>query len=382
MVTSRDYSTMNRIAFPLLIPLALSVPLVAEPLADIRYHAIVEAPVKDVWSIVSERAKLEKWLFLEVRSTDPDEAGTYSVIPFGRDVVRVRILEEEAPAGRVLSWPAPATKLALEVRSIDEYLTMLSLSHTNWPQTDDDEIIKRHAELEQRWLVAMMKLHRLFPPAVVDTKMFRPSDVGGLFVKANLVINGDFEYAEKGRFEGVSFGWETNTAKSSPEVHRIDDQVSNDRGRSQCIQRPPDWSNYVIQQWTPEIEPLIKPGHRYRLSGWVRAEGIENPAGWYRLGLWFMDAENQPIGDFLKNEKVTDAEGGALLNHDWRQYVIEATAPKGARRAVVILSGHWDEHGTVWYDDVRLWDAGPRPTTRAFPAASSPHDSQRPESGL
>ncbi len=392
-------STMSRATRMLVTLFACSLVTPAyasgEPLPSIQLHAIVEAPMQRVWEIVSTDDDVRTWLFPRVERWSPREGGDFRVAAAGMPAVDGRFTAFKVKEGFALDWPGPGTSLAIELRSLDEHLTMVTLVHAGWPEDSPDA---RHAraDAEGRWIVALMKLHRRFPPPLVDTVMHRPR-VEGLFVERSLIVNGDFGCTLPSRFDGIAYGWEPNAGKASPEVHAIDDTLGQLRPPCQRIAHPPDWTHFAVQQFTPQIEPLITPGKRYRLTGWVRAEGITNPSGWYKLGLWFTDRDGQPIGEAYKNDKgwpTSSGGGGAIgaadhgptskdaghpanrdpasedagrpgsprLNYDWHRFTIEADAPPGASRAVVILSGHWDAGGTVWYDDVSLWEPE-RPTT-------------------
>lgn len=357
----------------LMVCLVAGLLVAAEPPAEIRYNAVIEAPVERVCKTVSARDNVGRWLFDAVETWSLRTGGEYRVRAFGKSIAG-EFLRVEAPKVWSLAWLSPKTTLAVEVSRIDDRFTLVSLSHRGW--TDDAESRRIREDCADGWLGAMMKLHGLFGPPRSDTRAPRPK-VPGVFVDRNLIVNGDFEYVERGRFEGpvgptpssahpecpdrgryegIGWGWEPNSGKASPRVHALDDKVAHGQGRSQRISHPPDWTNYAVQQFSPHVVTVIQPGRRYRLTAWVKAEGIANPAGWYRLGLWFTDIGGKPIGEPVKNEKPVDANGKVQLNHDWRLYKIEGVAPPGAARAVVILSGHWDEGGTVWYDDVRLWE--------------------------
>lgn len=334
----------------------------AAPLADIRYHAIVEAPVDRVWAACSKGSELSKWFVHRALEWRPETGRPYSVVWQDDQTVRGTFIRVE-PGQRIkLAWSDSSTTLTLEVVEIDGCLSMLTLVHAGFDDAKQGHDIQRDI-CSHRWRAAMMKFHRLFLPPVVDTRMHRPR-VEGVFIDRSLIVNGGFEHDLEGRYDGVAWAWETNTARSSSGIHLVDDKNTHGGRRAQCIRRPPDWSSFAVQQFTSQLEPMIRPGERYRLEGWVKAEGIRNPAGWYKLGLWFTDKGGTPIGDSIKNDRLTDGHGDLLLNHDWRRVTIEAVAPPNAARAVVILSGHWDEAGTVWYDDITLWKAGPAPSTR------------------
>ena len=361
---TRSHSVLHT----MLISLLLTAPALADTLPEIRYHAIVEAPVNRVWVTLAGPRNVSKWLCTKTDQWIPVAGRPYRITLTGGTQVEGRITKADRPKLLQLDWPAPASTLTLEVQPLDDHLTMITLTHGDW-QDDDETTRKRREDFEHRWRAALMKLHRLFPPSLVETRVHRPQGAKGLFIERSLLVNGDFEFAAPGKYEGAALGWETNTAKSSPQAHAVDGKVRHTvgrhtRGRSQCIKHPPDWTNFAVQQFTSHLEPMIEPGKRYRLTAWVKADGIRNPAGWYKIGLWCTDPAGRPIGEPIKNEKRTDANGSTILNHDWTKITIEATAPPGAARAVVILAGHWDDAGTVWYDDITLWQAEKPPTTR------------------
>jgi len=328
----------------------------ASALLEIRLNAIVEAPVGRVWPLIATGPGVAKWLVRRADSWTPRAGQSYRVQVTGGQAVAGEFKVIEANRRIEVSWPVPPTTLALEIRALGPRRSMLTLVHSGWPD-ETAEMEHQYRDMAARWCVAMMKLHRQFPPPEPGTRVVRPADAKGVFIDRSLIVNGDFEATVPGRYEGAGYGWEPNTARPSPKVHGIDEKVVHSGRRSQRIAHPPDWTNFAVQQFTSHVEPLIEPGKRYRLSGWVKAEGISNPAGWYKLGLWFTDMSGKPIGDSIKNEKRIGPDGKTVVNHDWQEYTIEAVAPKGSARAVVILSGHWDEGGTVWFDDVRLWEA-------------------------
>jgi uncharacterized protein YndB with AHSA1/START domain len=335
----------------------------SQPAADPlhRLHARIETPEDDLWQALADPAKVSRWLFADVDDWTLTPAARFSATMHSGRRIKGTIVDVQAHERVSIDFSDNENTLTLELTEDDVFINRLTLTDS-FLQTKDDQHSARQRERMIDWQVALMKLHDLFPPPVVETQIYRPQ-VEGLFITRSLIVNGSFEQQAPGKYKGVAYGWETTTASSSPDVHKLDSKIARYRGQSQCISNPPDWTHFAIQQWTPPRTSLIVPGRKYHLEGWVRAEGIRNPAGWYRLGLWFMNENNQPIGDFLKNVKVVDESGTPLLNHDWRRYTIDATAPAGAARAVVILSGHWGDGGQVWYDDVSLWPAETPPST-------------------
>ncbi|MCL2117712.1 MAG: carbohydrate binding domain-containing protein, partial [Planctomycetaceae bacterium] len=86
---------------------------------------------------------------------------------------------------------------------------------------------------------------------------------------------------------------------------------------------------------------LIRPGAKYRFSGWVRGENINGTAGWYI----HVGPDGEP---FTISPMATTNE----RNFDWKKIEVEFTAPQNALVAEVgtVLRGT----GTAWYDDVQL----------------------------
>ncbi len=336
-----------------------------DALPDIRLHTILEAPVEAVKREVADAQRLEGWFAKRVQAWAPEAEKSFGLILFDGEEVSGTFggLPRREADVLAMQWSEEgATMLRIQVRGLDGHLTMLSIVQTDWGAATAERK-KRHAHTKARWRHALLRLQMRYPEPLVETWRRRPRDVEGEYVERNLLVNGHFEIETPGRFEGVGWGWEINRGDAAPKVHAVDEKVFHTGRFAQRIAHPPDWSNYAIQQFTPEAPGLIVPGKRYVLSGYVKSEGIRNPAGWYTLGLWAARIHGTPIGEPLKNDRILNDEGKPLLNHDWRRIEITGTAPPGASRGIVILSGHWDEAGTVWYDDLRLWPDMPAPTT-------------------
>lgn len=161
---------------------------------------------------------------------------------------------------------------------------------------------------------------------------------------SNLIVNGGFEEAESTVYPGVGQGWETNDAQPHPEICSLDRTVRHSGRRSQKLAAHAEWDRGAVRQVTPYDS--IQPGHTYRVTAWIRAEGVENPAGWYLLGLWWF-SNDAWIGE-MKMPKQD------VLNFDWRKIEFDAVAPPSANRAAIFLTRHTD--GTAWYDDIELVD--------------------------
>jgi uncharacterized protein YndB with AHSA1/START domain len=339
--------------FWILLPALLAGSIAEGGLPDIKYSAILEASPEAVWEKLTKPKGVAQWLVGKAPQWSPEPGGKWRVVLAGEAEVAGEFATVAAPASLQLKWPSPPSTLKLNIKPLDERFTRVSLVHGDWRDTSSRS--KRHQEyMRNWWLAALMRLHRLFPPAHAAKKEHRGA-VEGVFVARNLVVNGDFELLTEGSQKGVAYGWETASRRSSTGSYAVDRITTHASERAQRIANPPDWTRFAVQQFTPYAQQLIEPGKRYRLSGWVRAQRIRNPAGWYKLGLWFTDIRGRPIGEPLKNKRIWGTRD-VLVNHDWRHYVIEGEAPKGAARAAVILTAHWDESGVVWYDDILLWE--------------------------
>ncbi len=157
----------------------------------------------------------------------------------------------------------------------------------------------------------------------------------------NLLLNGGFEEGE-GAYPGVGLHWETNDAGAHPDNDALDTAVAYAGAASQRITIDGAWDEGMIRQVT--AYGSVSGGHVYRLRAMVRTEGMENPAAWYVLGLWWFDGDT-----WLAEVKNTEPPD---VNYDWSELVIEAEAPANATRAAAVLSAHFD--GTAWYDEVVL----------------------------
>ena len=342
---------------------ASAAPITPDKSQAILLHAIVEAPVDDVWSIVSTEKGLLGWLVTRCEKWECKPGADYAAgLPGGPDISG-KVFAVEPKSKIALTWEKPATTLTISITELDKKLTMITLEHAGWPSQVPEAIKDMHV-MQERWITAMIRLHRCFPPPVVDLRMHRPKE-GGLFVDRSLIINGDFEHIALGKYPGIAYGWEPNFGRALAGVQVVKATAGRKDSRAQMIANPQDWNNLAVQQFTSQFYPMIEEGKRYRLSAWVKAEGIENPNGWYKLGLWATDMGGKPIGESIKNEKLLDDNGEPKNNHDWYHFTIEATAPPGAARAVVILSGHWDRTGEVIYDDVQLWEIEKVTTSRS-----------------
>jgi len=116
-------------------------------------------------------------------------------------------------------------------------------------------------------------------------------------------------------------------------------------------------------------EVMLRPGHCYRLRGWVRTRGL--------------DPKGAPVHGTFQIQ--TPGGAGVIangLNHkgdtDWTEVVTEFEAPPGGRtRISVFFVGFGKGTGTAWFDDLKLEevDTGKEPiriTREILPGKISP----------
>lgn len=102
------------------------------------------------------------------------------------------------------------------------------------------------------------------------------------------------------------------------------------------------------QQLFREFGP-VQPGDEFRVTAWVRTEGVADGTGAY-TALQFLDGASQRVG--IEHSKLSVNNGRA----GWEELVIEGKAPKGTEKGRVDLI--LNSHGTAWFDDVRVAQTG------------------------
>ena len=148
------------------------------------------------------------------------------------------------------------------------------------------------------------------------------------------IINGDVELGTG----GVPFGW-----RHDPNTPEYQTFWTRETARSGNWALKTQVSRGASPSWisTRQTGIAIFGGARYRLRGWVKADGVEGYAGWY---LHLGNEENPMI-----SAPMLSAGGGT---YDWKLVELEFTAPPQANRASVgtVLRGT----GTAWFDAVSL----------------------------
>lgn len=194
----------------------------------------------------------------------------------------------------------------------------------------------------------------------------------------NLIANGGFERGDggiDGKQPGVGKGWEAVCGGSHPEIYALDLHVKHSGRYSQrmscegynyrylpeggyCYHTecgkeirhkcPTELGLQAIAQTTRK--GAIQPGATYECSAWVKIEGLTESWEWFRLGIYWLDADGKFLSETREDREVSKNNYGT---HDWKEIRIVARAPEKAAYAKVYLHHHF-VHGTVWYDDISL----------------------------
>lgn len=200
----------------------------------------------------------------------------------------------------------------------------------------------------------------------------------------NLIANGGFEDGGggiDGRQAGVARFWETICGGPHPEIYALDSKIRRSGRFSQRMssqgfnQRFTEDGAYcfhveqgkevrhpagtqlgfqAIAQTTKE--GAIRPGRTYDCSVWVKIDDLKESWEWFRLGIYWLDADRKFISEVREDHETSKRNYGT---HDWKRIRVSAVAPANAAFAKVYLHHHF-VHGTVWYDDVQLVEAQPQ----------------------
>ncbi len=110
-------------------------------------------------------------------------------------------------------------------------------------------------------------------------------------------------------------------------------------GTALAIDARGEWDCYAVQAFTDYA--TIEPGATYRLSFAARSEGQDNPAGWFMIGVQWLDGSDGVFGNEQNPQQMP-------LDFDWKRIDWDLVAPAEARRAVVWLTAHYP--GRVDFD--------------------------------
>lgn len=148
------------------------------------------------------------------------------------------------------------------------------------------------------------------------------------------------KFANGGFEEGKSFanGWQLDSSDADHKIAR-----ASDMARTGSFSMKTEVAKGAKHSWigARQISLPVRPGQKYRFSGWTKAENIEGYAGWfYHLG----NASNGMVANGMLN-----AGGGS---YDWKKTAQEFTVPENVDRLTIgtVLRGT----GTAWADDAAL----------------------------
>ncbi len=148
--------------------------------------------------------------------------------------------------------------------------------------------------------------------------------------------------------------WQNTDGRMHRGWYRVDPMAAHSGRSSQRISYIPGQSDPwgTVWQFTPRNS--VRPGGIYGASVWCQVDGFQGPSlawGGLRLAIRFIDADGNPISE-------ARAPLDSNQPHAWRRIEVEAVAPERANRLQVVLYLH-SESGTVWYDDVEVWERIP-----------------------
>lgn len=164
--------------------------------------------------------------------------------------------------------------------------------------------------------------------------------------------DGSFE-STQGAPTALPTAWSTSVSATNGDGDATSEALRDEsvaRGGSASLRLSGDADT---MRWMAAVQTVegIRPGHRYRLSAWLRTEGVHKEARQYvncNVFAQFKDAEGQVIRDADGYPVV--ATRPLLGTHDWTQVERILRAPAGAATATIgcFLSCS----GTAWFDDV------------------------------
>jgi hypothetical protein len=149
-------------------------------------------------------------------------------------------------------------------------------------------------------------------------------------------------------FEAGLDGWKLFTWPPGSPLPRLDFDTQVVREGRQSLRmdavRPTDCGCYQ--------EILLKPGHYYLFSGWVRTRGLVS-RGASVLGTFHIHA--RATNDFIHKEPNHDGDA------DWKMvsFTFKTRPDDGLVRIVLFLAGFGQGTGTVWFDDLKVEEVSP-----------------------
>lgn len=164
------------------------------------------------------------------------------------------------------------------------------------------------------------------------------------FAGVNLAFNPSFEQAGDDIAEGWCIGWhDLSDHTGRAEWYRAGthwDKPVKSGQRSALVLWPPQKGIEWRQTWRHAIR--VNPGEIYRAKAWVKSRANH---GGCRLVLEFSDTAYLPLAE----SPASPAHEG---DSDWKQIMLESSAPEKARWLRLILRSNAE--GAVWFDDVSI----------------------------
>ncbi len=148
------------------------------------------------------------------------------------------------------------------------------------------------------------------------------------------VKNGGFEDARNDHFAG--FGFQDDPGRATVQ----DDAVAHS-GKNSCRMRDTDpKANSRVIQSVP-----VRPKGCYRLSAWVKTQGLKRPGGFRLLAMG------------KNGRSLTFFEGGLKPDMDWTRLSVVFNALD--QTEVNLYAGLWGgSPGTLWMDDLKIEEIG------------------------
>ncbi len=153
----------------------------------------------------------------------------------------------------------------------------------------------------------------------------------------NLILNSSFE--DGLNKQGIPKNWGTETYGQSLAKEAMEGDNSLKISR-------------LAQGYSIGAQILaVEAGKTYTIMGYIKGENIKNRDSWWqgaKMQIVFMDEADIQIGEPF------DVMRGKTGTFDWEMFIKDFNVPAGVKK-VKILLGLWNAKGSVWFDDIRLY---------------------------
>lgn len=153
----------------------------------------------------------------------------------------------------------------------------------------------------------------------------------------NLILNSSFE--EGLNRQGIPKNWGTESYHQSLAKEAVEGDASLKISRFT--------QGYSIGAQIVTIEA----GKTYTLMGYIKGENIKNRDAWWqgaKMQVVFFDVAGIQVGEPF------DVMRGKTGTFDWDMFIKDFSVPTGVKK-IKILLGLWNAKGSVWFDDIRLY---------------------------